>query len=187
MEKTINLLERYRQEIVPRLQKRLGCKSPMVVPRIVKVVLNIGLKEAKEDKKIIETASEQLAAISGQKPKLCQAKKSIAGFKLSKGQPIGLCVTLRGKRAFVFLEKLFTIVLPRVRDFGGLDPRGFDGRGNYSLGISEQIVFPEIDFAKIDKARGLQITIVTSAGNDEEAKMLLTELGMPFAHAQGLS
>ncbi len=176
-----SLLDKYRQEIVPRLQEELGVRSPMAVPRIIKVVLNIGLKEAKEDKKVIETTSEQLAAISGQKPKLCRAKKSIAGFKLAKGQPIGLCVTLRGQRAFAFLEKLFTIVLPRVRDFSGLSPKGFDGRGNYSLGISEQIVFPEIDFAKIDKVRGLQITIVTNAGNDEKARMLLTELGMPLA------
>jgi large subunit ribosomal protein L5 len=175
-----SLLDKYRKEIVPSLQQELGMKSPMAVPRVIKVVLNIGLKEAKEDKKVIEAASDQLATISGQRPKLCRAKKSIAGFKLAKGQPIGLCVTLRGQRAFTFLEKLFTIVLPRVRDFNGLSPLGFDGRGNYSLGISEQIVFPEIDFTKIDKVRGLQITIVTNAGNDEKARMLLTKLGMRF-------
>jgi large subunit ribosomal protein L5 len=174
-------MEKYRQEIVPALQEELGVKSPMAVPRIMKVVLNIGLKEAKDDKKVIEMVADQLMAISGQKPKLCRAKKSIAGFKLSKGQPIGLCVTLRGRRAFAFLEKLFTIVLPRVRDFSGLSASGFDGRGNYSLGISEQIVFPEVDFTKIDKVRGLQITIVTNAGNDEKARRLLTRLGMPFA------
>ncbi|HUW24445.1 MAG TPA: 50S ribosomal protein L5 [Patescibacteria group bacterium] len=175
-----SLVEKYRQEVIPDLQKELGVKSPLAVPRIIKVVLNIGLKEAKEDKKVIESVGEQLAVISGQKPKLCRAKKSIAGFKLSKGQPIGLCVTLRGKRAFTFLEKLFTVVLPRVRDFGGLSLSGFDGRGNYSLGISEQIVFPEIDFGKIDKVRGLQVTIVTNATDDKRARMLLTKLGMPL-------
>lgn len=153
----------------------------MAVPRIVKVVINMGLKEAKEDKKVLETVGEQLQAISGQKPKVCRAKKSIAGFKLGKGQPVGLCVTLRGERALAFLEKLFRIVLPRVRDFSGLSVAGFDGRGNYNLGISEQIVFTEIDFAKIDKTRGLQITIVTNAETDEKAKLLLEKLGMPFA------
>jgi large subunit ribosomal protein L5 len=176
-----SLREKYRQEVVPALREELGVESPMAVPRIIKVVLNVGLKEAKDDKKVIDLVADQLSAISGQKPKLCRAKKSIAGFKLSKGQPIGLCVTLRGQRAFAFLEKLFMIVLPRVRDFSGLKVAGFDGRGNYSLGISEQIVFPEVDFTKIDKVRGLQITIVTNAGNDEKARILLTKLGMPLA------
>ncbi len=162
------------------MQKELGLKSPMAVPKIVKVVINSGLKEAKDDKKIIETVGQELEAISGQKPKVCRAKKSIAGFKLGKGQPIGLSVTLRGERAFTFLEKLFTIVLPRVRDFSGLSREGFDGNGNYSLGISEQIVFPEIDFAKIGKSRGLQITIVTNTNDDKAAEMLLEKLGLPF-------
>lgn len=177
----VNLLERYRKEIVPQLQKELGAKTPMAVPRILKIVVNMGVKEAKDDKKVIEIVGTQLQEITGQKPKVCVAKKSIAGFKLGKGQPIGLCVTLRGKRAFSFLEKLFTIVLPRVRDFSGVGLSSFDGRGSYNLGISEQTVFTEIDFAKIDKPRGLQITIVTSAKNDDEARLLLEKLGMPFA------
>lgn len=177
----MKLLEKYRKEIVSELVKELGVKSPMAVPRILKVVLNIGLKEAKDDKKIIEVVKEQLMAISGQMPKVCRATKSIAGFKLGKGQPIGLCVTLRGKMAFAFLQKLFTIVLSRVRDFSGVSLKGFDGNGNYSLGISEQIVFNEIDFAKIDKVRGLQVTIVTSTKDDKKAKILLEKLGMPFA------
>lgn len=178
----MNLSERYQKEIVPVLQKKLGIKNRMAVPRVVKVVINVGLKEAKEDKKVIENVGEQLQTISGQKPKICRAKKSIAEFKLGKGQPIGLSVTLRGSRAFSFLERLFTIVLPRVRDFSGLSTAGFDGQGNYSLGIAEQIVFPEIDFAKIDKTRGLQVTIVTNTADDKLAKALLEELGMPFAH-----
>lgn len=175
-----SLLDYYKKEIVRDLKKELGVKSPMAVPRISKVVINIGLKEAKDDKKVIEMAEGQLGTISGQKPRLNRAKKSIAGFKLGKGQPIGLSVTLRGDRAFSFLEKLFKIVLPRVRDFSGLSQEGFDGNGNYSLGISEQIVFSEIDFSKIDKVRGLEVTIVTTAKNDKEAKLLLERLGMPF-------
>jgi len=181
----MNLAEKYQKEIIPLLQKELGVKSRMAVPKVVKVVLNVGLKEAKDDKKVIDSVQEQLQIISGQKSKLCSAKRSIAGFKLAKGQPIGLCVTLRGKRAFAFLEKLFSVVLPRVRDFSGVDPKGFDGHGNYSLGISEQIVFSEIDFAKIDKTRGLQVTIVTNTEDDTKARLLLEKLGMPFAHAQG--
>lgn len=180
MEEKTNLFERYQKEIVPNLKEELGVQSPMAVPKVVKVVLNVGLKEAKDDKKVIALVGEQLEAISGQKPKLCRAKKSIAGFKLSKGQPIGLCVTLRGQRALIFLEKLFQVVLPRVRDFSGLSPQGFDGRGNYSLGISEQIVFPEIDYAKVDRIRGLEVTIVTNAGSDELARKLLEKMGMPF-------
>ncbi len=176
----MNLLEKYQKQVVPDLQKKMGVKSPMAVPRITKVVLNVGLKEAKDDKKVLETVGNQLAAISGQKPKVNRAKKSIAGFKLGKGQPVGLSVILRGKMAYNFLEKLFAIVLPRVRDFNGVSLTSFDGKGNYSLGISEQIVFSEIDFSKIDKVRGLQITIATNAKDDSKAKMLLTELGMPF-------
>ena len=176
----MNLYENYHKEAVPWLQKELRLKSPMAVPRIKKVVVSIGLKEAKDDKKVLETVGSQLSAITGQIPKVCRAKKSIAGFKLGKGQPIGLTVTLRGKRAFDFLEKLFAIVLPRVRDFNGVSLNSFDGQGNYSLGISEQIVFSEIDFSKIDKVRGLEITIVTNTKSDENAKMLLIKLGMPF-------
>lgn len=176
----MNLFEKYQKEIIPWLQKEMGVSSIMAVPRIVKVVINVGLKEAKDDKKILETVGVQLATITGQKAKICQAKKSIAEFKLGKGQPIGMAVTLRGKRAFAFLEKLFSIVLPRVRDFNGLSLKGFDGQGNYSLGISEQTVFSEIDFSKIDKVRGLQVTIVTNAKDDQKAKLLLTKLGTPF-------
>jgi len=178
----MNLLEKYQTEIVPELQKELGVKSLMAVPRIVKVIINIGLKEAKDDKKLIDIVGEQLKTISGQKPKLCRAKKSIAGFKLAKGQPIGLSVTLRSGKAFAFLEKLFRIVLPRVRDFSGVNSKSFDGNGNYNLGINEQIVFSEIDFSKIDKTRGLQITIATNTNDDKKAKLLLEKLGMPFAH-----
>lgn len=176
----MSLFERYRKEIAPQLQKELGVESIMAVPRVVKVVINCGLKEAKDDKKLLEVVGEQLQAISGQKPKVTRAKKSIAEFQLSRGQPIGLAVTLRGKRAYDFMEKLFAVVLPRVRDFNGVSLKSFDGNGNYNLGISEQIVFSEIDFSKIDKIRGLQITITTDARNDEKATMLLTKLGMPF-------
>lgn len=176
----MNLFERYQKEIIPQLKEEMKLKTVMAVPRIIKVVVNIGLKEAKDDKKVIEVVGAQLSSITGQKPKVCRAKKSIAGFKLAKDQPIGLAVTIRGKRAFVFLEKLIGIVLPRVRDFNGVDPNSFDGKGNYSLGIHEQIVFSEIDFAKIDKNRGLQVTIVTSAKDDQKAKLLLEKLGMPF-------
>lgn len=177
---SISLFEKYQKEVIPALKKELGVESVMAVPRIVKVVLNMGLKEAKDDKKILETAGEQLAVISGQKPKVCRAKKSIAGFKLGKNQPIGMAVTLRGKRAFDFLEKLFSIVLPRVRDFNGVSPDSFDGNGNFSLGITELTVFSEIDFTKIEKTRGFQITIVTNTKDDLKAKLLLEKLGMPF-------
>jgi len=177
----MNLMEKYQKQVVPRLKEKIGVKSIMAVPKVTKVVINVGLKEAKDNKGVLDIVSSQLAAIAGQKPRVNRAKKSIAGFKLGKGQPIGMSVTLRGKRAYNFLEKLITIVLPRVRDFSGISFKNFDGHGNYSLGISEQIVFTEIDFSKIDKIRGLQITIVTDAGNDEKAKLLLEELGMPFA------
>lgn len=175
-----SLFKKYQEEIIPALQKELGVKSVMAVPRVVKVVLNIGLKEAKDDKKVLETVGGQLMNISGQKPKICRAKKSIAGFKLGKNQPIGLSVTLRGKRAFDFLEKLFAIVLPRVRDFNGVSLDCFDGNGNFSLGIAEQTVFAEIDFARVEKIRGLEVTVVTNTKDDDRAKLLLAKLGMPF-------
>lgn len=177
----MNLLEKYQKQIIPELKEELKLESIMAVPRISKVVVNIGLKEAKDDKKILEPVGQQIAAITGQTPNVRRAKKSIAGFKLGKGVPIGLAVTLRGGKAFSFLEKLFNIVLPRVRDFSGIKETGFDGNGNFSFGVVEQIVFPEIDFSKIDKSRGLQITIVTNTRDDQRAKMLLTKLGMPFA------
>lgn len=176
----MNLQEKYQKEIAPQLKEELGVSSVMAVPRIVKVSINVGLKEAKDDKKVLDLVGEQLAIITGQKAKVCRAKKSIAGFKLGKGQPIGMAVTLRGKRAFDFMEKLFNIVLPRVRDFSGVSRQSFDHQGNYSLGIKEQIVFPEIDFSKIDKTRGLQVTIVTNAKDDQKAELLLTKLGVPF-------
>ena len=176
----MNLNEKYQKEIVPSMQKKLGVKSPMAVPRIVKVVINVGLKEAKDDKKIIDVVSEHLKTITGQKPKVCRAKKSIAAFKLGRNQPIGLMVTLRGKRAEAFLDKLVNVILPRVRDFNGLSKKSFDLMGNYSLGISEQFVFPEIDFSKIDKSRGLQVTINTNAGSEKASYLLLSRLGFPF-------
>lgn len=176
----MTLYEKYQKEIIPQLKEEMGVSSVMAVPRVEKVVINIGLKEAKDDKKVLETVGVQLSTITGQKPKICRAKKSIAGFQLGKNQPIGMMVTLRGKRALVFLEKLFRIVFPRVRDFSGVSFSGFDGNGNFSFGIQEQVVFSEIDFSKIDKTRGLQVTIVTNAGDDKKAKLLLEKLGTPF-------
>ncbi len=175
-----NLEERYRQEIRPKLAKEFGLENVLAVPSVVKVVLNIGLGQASQEKNLIEKATEDLKVITGQKAKVNKARMAIAGFKIRKNDPIGLMVTLRGKRMYAFLEKLFKIVLPRLRDFKGVSNAGFDGRGNYNLGISEQIVFPEIDYAKIDKIRGLQITMVTNAGDDQKAKRLLEELGLPF-------
>ena len=175
-----NLEERYQKEIKAKLVKEFKLKSILAVPRVEKVVVNMGIGEATEDKKIIEKASADLQAITGQKPKLAKARLSIAGFKLREGNVIGLVVNLRGERMYIFLEKLFKIVLPRLRDFKGVSLKGFDGQGNYNLGIREQIVFPEVDYAKIDKVRGLQITFVTNAGDDGKAKRLLVELGMPF-------
>jgi len=175
-----NLEEKYRQEIRPKLVEEFGLKNVLAVPSIEKVVLNIGLGQASQDKGLIEKAAEDLKTITGQKPKVNKARLAIASFKLREGDPIGLMVTLRGKRMYAFLEKLFKIVLPRLRDFKGVANSGFDGRGNYNLGLSEQIVFPEIDYAKIDKIRGLQITIVTNAQDDQKAKRLLEELGVPF-------
>lgn len=175
---------RYQKEIVPKLQEIFGYKNPLACPKLTKIVLNIGLKEAASDKKVLENMSEVLAAISGQKPQVRRAKKSIAGFKLRQGDPIGLCVTLRGKRMFDFWEKLVTIVLPRVRDFWGVSPSSFDGQGNYTLGIREDIVFPEVDYVKIDKIRGLEITIATTAKNDKEGRFFLELLGMPFKKAK---
>lgn len=176
----MNLYTRYQEQIIPDWLKASGQKSCFSVPRIVKVVINVGLKEAKDDKKLIEIVGEQIAVITGQKPKVCQAKKSIAEFKLGRNQPIGLMVTLRGRRAYTFLTKIITIVLPRVRDFTGLKRSAFDQSGNYSFGVDEQIVFPEIDFSKIDKTRGLQVTIVTNAKDKNTASRLLADLGFPF-------
>jgi large subunit ribosomal protein L5 len=174
------LKEKYRVELAPQLQKDLQLKNVMEVPRVAKVVLNMGLGEAIQNIKIIDTAIEELTSIAGQKAVVTKAKRSIATFKLREGMPIGARVTLRRDRAYEFLDRLVNIALPRVRDFKGVTPKGFDGRGNYTLGIREEIIFPEIDFEKIDKVKGLNITIVTTARTDEEGRALLTALGMPF-------
>ena len=172
--------EKYKKEIVLTLQKEMGVKNPHAVPAIIKVVVNIGLKDAAHDEGVLTRSTEELAAITGQKPKVCQAKKSIAAFKITKGNPIGLMVTLRGVKMYDFLDKLLNIVLPRVRDFRGALASSFDGHGNYTLGLEEQIVFPEVEFAKIEKTRGMEVTIITNAGNDQWAKRLLELLGVPF-------
>lgn len=174
------LYERYKQS-KKELMKEFGYKNELQVPRLVKVVLNVGVKEALKDKKSLTSASEALVAISGQRPVITTAKKSIAGFKLRAGDAIGVSVTLRGNKMYDFLEKLFTIVLPRVRDFRGLRPSAFDGQGNYTLGLSEFIVFSEIDYNKLDKTKGLGISIVTTAQTDDEGRALLRLLGMPFS------
>jgi large subunit ribosomal protein L5 len=177
---TPRLMEYYRTECVPRMMQEFRYKSPMQVPRVKKVVVNIGLGEAIQNIKLLESASAELAAVTGQKAVVTRAKKSIAAFKLREGMPIGCMVTLRRDRMYYFLDKLMNVVLPRVRDFRGVSERAFDGRGNYTLGIKEQIIFPEIDYDKIDKVRGMNITIVTSAPTDEEGKFLLNLLGLPF-------
>lgn len=175
-----NLNERYKQEVVPALMREFDYRNPMQVPTIHKIVLNIGVGEATSNPKAIDAAVRDLMAISGQKPVVKKAKKSIAGFKLRAGTPIGVMVTLRGKRMWDFLERLLMIALPRQRDFHGVSPDSFDGRGNYTLGIKEQLVFPEVDYDKIDKVRGLEVSIVTTAVTDEEGRRLLQLLGMPF-------
>lgn len=174
------LKETYRTELVTQLQKDLQLKNVMEVPRIEKVVVNMGLGEAIQNIKVLESAVEELGQVTGQKAVITKAKNSIAGFKLREGMPIGCMVTLRRDKAYEFLDRLINIALPRVRDFKGVSPKAFDGRGNYTLGIREQIIFPEIDFDKIDKVKGLNVTIVTSAKTDEEGRALLRGLGMPF-------
>ena len=166
--------------MIPKLQKELGLTNPMACPRLTKIVINVGVKEALDDKKVLDKVVEELTLITGQKPMIRNAKKSIAAFKLREGQPVGVSVTLRGTKMYDFFQKLVEIVLPRVRDFHGVPLKSFDGNGNYTLGFKEQIVFPEIDYGKIDKIRGLEAVIVTSAKNDEEGMVLLKELGMPF-------
>ncbi|MER3431602.1 MAG: 50S ribosomal protein L5 [Blastocatellia bacterium] len=174
------LKDKYKTEVAGALAKEFGIKNPMAVPRIKKVVVNMGLGEASSNAKILETAAEELKAITGQKPVITKAKKSIAAFKLRQGMSIGAMVTLRGDRMYEFLDRLISIALPRVRDFRGVSAKAFDGRGNYTLGVREQLIFPEIDFNKVDKTRGMNITIVTSAKNDQQARTLLKRLGMPF-------
>ncbi|GLI38660.1 50S ribosomal protein L5 [Geobacter hydrogenophilus] len=174
------LNEVYKNEIVPQLTKDFGYSNIMQVPKIEKIVVNMGLGEAIQNVKILDSAVEELAMITGQKSVITKAKKSIASFKLRQGMPIGCMVTLRREKMFEFLDRLINVALPRVRDFKGVSGKGFDGRGNYSLGIKEQLIFPEIEYDKIDKIKGLNITIVTSARSDEEGKALLKQLGMPF-------
>jgi large subunit ribosomal protein L5 len=174
------LKTRYEQEIAPELSKRFGYSNAMQIPRLDKVTLNMGVGEAKQDSKMLEAAEEQLATIAGQKPSIRRARKSIAAFKLREEMPVGLSVTLRGARMWEFVDRLVSIALPRVRDFRGLNPRSFDGRGNWNLGIREQIIFPEIDYDAIDQVRGLDVAVTTTATNDEEAFALLDLLGFPF-------
>ncbi len=174
------LKDRYIKEVVPALRKELGYRNVMAVPRIDKIVVNMGLGEATQNVKIVDTGSDELGRITGQKPVVRRAKKSIAQFKVRKGMPIGVMVTLRGERMYEFLDRLITIALPRVRDFRGVSPRGFDGRGNYTLGLRDQLMFPEIDYMKVDKGRGMNISVVTTARTDQEARRLLQLMGMPF-------
>src|SRR6516162_9682480 len=175
------LQTRYREEILPALTERFGYSTPMRVPRITKVTVNMGVGDAKQDSKMLDAASEQLATITGQRPNVRRARKSIAQFKVREGMPVGVSVTLRGERSYEFLDRLMSVAIPRIRDFRGLSRRAFDGRGNYSLGVREQLIFPEIDYDSIDQVRGLDITITTSAQSDEESFALLEALGMPFA------
>ena len=175
------LKDRYNEEIRPALVRKFGYSSIMQAPKLVKVTLNMGVGEAKQDAKMLEAAREQLATIAGQHPNVRRARKSVAAFKLREGMPVGLSVTLRDDRAYEFLDRLFSVAIPRIRDFRGLNPRSFDGRGNYSMGVREQIIFPEIDYDAIDQVRGMDITITTTASTDAEAFALLDGLGMPFA------
>jgi len=174
------LKEKYQKEVVPALSKEFGYKNVMAVPKIEKVVVNMGLGEATSNAKLVDVGADELARITGQKPVTRRAKKSIAAFKVRKGMPIATMVTLRGERMWEFLDRLVTIALPRVRDFKGVSPKGFDGRGNYTLGLRDQLLFPEIDYMKVDKARGMNVSVVTTAKTDQEARKLLQFIGMPF-------
>jgi large subunit ribosomal protein L5 len=185
---TARLKQRYLEEIRPALIERFGYSTPMQAPRITKVTVNMGVGDAKQDSRVLEAATDQLATITGQRPSLRRARKSIAQFKVREGMPVGVAVTLRGERSYEFLDRLMSVAIPRIRDFRGLNPRSFDGRGNYSLGVREQIIFPEVDYDEIDQIRGLDITITTTASSDEESFALLEALGMPFSRegrAQG--
>ena len=174
------LKDKYKNEIAPSLAKEFGIENPMAIPKIEKVIINMGVGEAIGNAKILDTAVEELRSISGQKPVVTKAKKSIASFKLRQGMNIGTMVTLRGERMYEFLDRLISVALPRVRDFRGISAKAFDGRGNYTLGVREQLIFPEIDFNKVDKTRGMNISIVTTAQTDEQSRALLKALGMPF-------
>lgn len=174
------LRDKYKNEIAPALAKEFDIKNPMAIPKIEKVVVNMGMGEASANAKVLDVAADELKAVTGQKPVITKAKKSIAAFKLRQGMAIGTMVTLRGERMYEFLDRLISVALPRVRDFRGISAKAFDGRGNYTLGIREQLIFPEIDFNKVDKTRGMNISIVTTAQNDDQARSLLKALGMPF-------
>lgn len=180
----INLKNKYAQDVAPALQKQFNYTNVMMLPKLVKIVVNVGLGEAVQNAKALDAAVGDIAAITGQKPVVTKAKKSIATFKIRTGMPIGCKVTLRGERMWDFYDKLVNVALPRVRDFRGVSPKAFDGRGNYALGLKEQLIFPEIDYDKVDKIRGMDIIIVTTANTDEEAKALLKGLGMPFSDKQ---
>jgi large subunit ribosomal protein L5 len=172
--------ERYRNDVIPSLMKRFGYKNQMAVPKLTKVVVNIGFGEASQNVKLLDVAVVELGQITGQKPVITRAKKSIANFKIRKGMPIGCCVTLRGETMYEFMDRLCNVVLPRVRDFKGLPANSFDGRGNYTLGLRDQLVFPEIDYTRVDKIKGLNISMTTTARTDEEGRELLKLLGVPF-------
>jgi large subunit ribosomal protein L5 len=174
------LKERYQKDVAPAIAKEFSIKNPMAIPRLEKIVLNMGMGEAIANSKVLDSALAELTSIAGQKPVITKAKKSIASFKLRQGMAIGVMVTLRGERMYEFFDRLVSVALPRVRDFRGVSPKAFDGRGNYTIGIREQLIFPEIDFNKVDKLRGMNISIVTTARNDEQARALLKALGMPF-------
>ena len=172
--------ERYLKDVVPALKKEFGYANVMAIPKVSKVVINMGLGEATSNAKIVDVASDELSRIAGQKATVRRAKKSIAAFKVREGMAVGAMVTLRGERMYEFLDRLISVALPRVRDFKGVSPKGFDGRGNYTLGLKDQLLFPEIDYMKVDKARGMNVSVVTSARTDEEARKLLQFIGMPF-------
>lgn len=174
------LKEKYRSEVLQALVKEFGYSNPLAIPKIDKIVINMGLGEAIQNAKILDTAASEIATITGQRPVITKAKKSIASFKLRQGMPIGAMVTLRGDRMYEFLDRLINVALPRVRDFRGMSPKSFDGRGNYTIALRDQLIFPEIEFAKVEKARGMNVSIVTTAKTDEEARSLLRHLGMPF-------
>jgi large subunit ribosomal protein L5 len=174
------LRDRYQKEVVPALQKEFGYRNVMAVPRLHKIVVNMGLGEATQNAKLADVGADELGRITGQKPVVTRAKKSIAQFKVRRGMPIGAMVTLRGERMYEFLDRLVSVALPRVRDFRGVSPRGFDGRGNFTMGLKDQLIFPEIDYMKVDKARGMNISVVTTANTDQEARKLLQLMGMPF-------
>lgn len=177
---TPRLKEKYKEEIAAKLQEQLGMANPMQVPVIEKIVVNMGIGEANNDKKVVTSASDELSLITGQKPRVNSARKSVAGFKLREGTAVGVSVTLRGARMWEFFDRLLAVAIPRIRDFRGLNPKSFDGRGNYTFGVTEQLIFPEIDFDSVNATRGMDITICTSATNNEDAKALLEAFGFPF-------